>query len=324
MNKIIELKNISKSFDGETVLDGISLDIHDNEFITLLGPSGCGKTTTLRIIGGFETPDQGDVIFMGEKINNVPPHKRHVNTVFQRYALFPHLNVFENVAFPLRERKVPRKEIKEKVDRMLKMVMLSGFAERRVTSLSGGQQQRVAIARALVNEPKHQQENAKRNQQNAEGAILPRIRLPSLQHFIAGGFLFATDLMDVGNAGARHRHRRPCSAVAHLAYSCALHADAGGKSRLAGGDFCRANIQGFSYSHSHIYPPIQREGCPSRAALPLFGFIGGDPQPPFHIFFLCRNFQIKKLRTRPPLLFFQCQADDPVQHGGFLPISRYQ
>ena len=137
MNKIIELKNISKSFDGETVLDGISLDIHDNEFITLLGPSGCGKTTTLRIIGGFETPDQGDVIFMGEKINNVPPHKRHVNTVFQRYALFPHLNVFENVAFPLRERKVPRKEIKEKVDRMLKMVMLSGFAERRVTSLSG-------------------------------------------------------------------------------------------------------------------------------------------------------------------------------------------
>ena len=154
MNKIIELKNISKSFDGETVLDGISLDIHDNEFITLLGPSGCGKTTTLRIIGGFETPDQGDVIFMGEKINNVPPHKRHVNTVFQRYALFPHLNVFENVAFPLRERKVPRKEIKEKVDRMLKMVMLSGFAERRVTSLSGGQQQRVAIARALVNEPK--------------------------------------------------------------------------------------------------------------------------------------------------------------------------
>ncbi len=119
-----------------------------------MGPSGCGKTTTLRIIGGFETPDQGDVIFMGEKINNVPPHKRHVNTVFQRYALFPHLNVFENVAFPLRERKVPRKEIKEKVDRMLKMVMLSGFAERRVTSLSGGQQQRVAIARALVNEPK--------------------------------------------------------------------------------------------------------------------------------------------------------------------------
>ena len=106
MKKIIELKSISKSFDGEPVLDSISLDIHDNEFITLLGPSGCGKTTTLRIIGGFETPDEGDVIFMGERINDVPPHKRHVNTVFQKYALFPHLNVFENVAFPLRERKV--------------------------------------------------------------------------------------------------------------------------------------------------------------------------------------------------------------------------
>ncbi len=154
MNKVIELKNISKAFDDDVILDCISLDIHDNEFITLLGPSGCGKTTTLRIIGGFEYPDEGDVIFMGERINNVPPHKRHVNTVFQKYALFPHLNVFENVAFPLRERKVPKKEIKEKVDKMLSMVMLSGFAERRVNSLSGGQQQRVAIARALVNEPK--------------------------------------------------------------------------------------------------------------------------------------------------------------------------
>ena len=154
MNKIIELKNISKSFDGEMVLDNISLDIHDNEFITLLGPSGCGKTTTLRIIGGFVYPDQGDVIFMGDRINDVPPHKRNVNTVFQKYALFPHLNVFENIAFPLRERKVPKQEIKEKVNKMLDMVMLSGFAHRRVTSLSGGQQQRVAIARALVNEPK--------------------------------------------------------------------------------------------------------------------------------------------------------------------------
>ena len=153
MNKIIELKNISKSFDGEMVLDNISLDIHDNEFITLLGPSGCGNTT-LRIIGGFAYPDQGDVIFMGDRINDVPPHKRNVNTVFQKYALFPHLNVFENVAFPLRERKIPKQEIKEKVEKMLNMVMLSGFAHRRVTSLSGGQQQRVAIARALVNEPK--------------------------------------------------------------------------------------------------------------------------------------------------------------------------
>ena len=154
MKKVIQLKNITKSFDGETVLDGISLDIYDNEFITLLGPSGCGKTTTLRIIGGFEVPDEGDVIFMDRRINEVPPHKRHVNTVFQKYALFPHLNVFENVAFPLRERKLPKDEIREKVETMLKMVMLSGFAERRVNSLSGGQQQRVAIARALVNEPK--------------------------------------------------------------------------------------------------------------------------------------------------------------------------
>ena len=154
MDKIIELKNISKSFDGEMVLDNISLDIYDNEFITLLGPSGCGKTTTLRMIGGFVQPDQGDVIFMGQRINDVPPHKRNVNTVFQKYALFPHLNVFENVAFPLREKGVPKKEIKEKVEEMLKLVMLSGFANRRVTMLSGGQQQRVAIARALVSHPR--------------------------------------------------------------------------------------------------------------------------------------------------------------------------
>jgi len=154
MKKIIELKNISKAFDGETVLDDISIYINDNEFITLLGPSGCGKTTMLRIIGGFEQPDKGDVIFMGQKINDTPAHKRHVNTVFQKYALFPHLNVFENVAFPLRERKVPKAEIKEKVQKMLSLVMLPGFDNRKVTSLSGGQQQRVAIARALINEPK--------------------------------------------------------------------------------------------------------------------------------------------------------------------------
>ena len=153
MKKIIELKNISKAFDGEMVLDNISLDIYDNEFITLLGPSGCGKTTTLRMIGGFTQPDTGDVIFMGDRINDVPPHKRNVNTVFQRYALFPHLNVFENIAFPLREKKVPKKEINEKVNEMLRLVMLTGFADRRVTSLSGGQQQRVAIARALVSHP---------------------------------------------------------------------------------------------------------------------------------------------------------------------------
>ncbi len=154
MKKIIELKNISKAFDGETILDNISLDIHDNEFVTLLGPSGCGKTTTLRLIGGFEHPDSGDIIFMNERINDTPAYKRNVNTVFQKYALFPHLNVFENVAFPLRERKVPKNEITEEVNKMLSLVMLSGFAERRVTSLSGGQQQRVAIARALINKPK--------------------------------------------------------------------------------------------------------------------------------------------------------------------------
>ena len=154
MDNIIELKHISKSFDGETVLDDINLNIHDNEFITLLGPSGCGKTTTLRIIGGFVQPDRGDVMFLGDRINEVPPYKRHVNTVFQKYALFPHLNVFENVAFPLREKKVPKDEIKVKVQEMLDLVMLSGFGKRRVTSLSGGQQQRVAIARALINHPK--------------------------------------------------------------------------------------------------------------------------------------------------------------------------
>ncbi len=154
MNKIVELKNISKSFDGELILDNISLDIYDNEFVTFLGPSGCGKTTTLRMIGGFEQPDQGDVVFMGKRINDVPPHKRNINTVFQKYALFPHLNVFENVAFPLRERKVPKAEIEEKVNDMLKKVMMSAFANRSVTSLSGGQQQRVAIARALISHPK--------------------------------------------------------------------------------------------------------------------------------------------------------------------------
>ena len=154
MKKILELKNISKAFDGETVLDHISLDIHDNEFVTLLGPSGCGKTTLLRMIGGFEHPDEGEILFMGERLNDVPSHKRNVNTVFQKYALFPHLNVFENVAFPLRERKLPKAEIREKVQEMLDLVMLGNFADRNVTSLSGGQQQRVAIARALINRPK--------------------------------------------------------------------------------------------------------------------------------------------------------------------------
>ena len=154
MKKIVELKNVSKSFDGELVLDHIDLDIYDNEFLTLLGPSGCGKTTTLRIIAGFEQADEGEVLFMGEEISAVPPHRRNVNTVFQRYALFPHLNVFENVAFPLREKKVPKAEIEQRVNEMLALVALKGFEKRSVTSLSGGQQQRVAIARALVGKPK--------------------------------------------------------------------------------------------------------------------------------------------------------------------------
>ena len=153
-NVLIRLDGISKSFDGETVLDNMSLEIHDKEFITLLGPSGCGKTTTLRIIGGFETPDAGDVFFDGVRINDIPPYERQVNTVFQRYALFPHLNVFDNIAFGLRTHKRPDSEIRQKVKDMLAMVNLKGFERRRVSTLSGGQQQRVAIARALVNQPK--------------------------------------------------------------------------------------------------------------------------------------------------------------------------
>ncbi len=151
---LIRLNGISKAFDGEPVLDNMSLEIHDKEFITLLGPSGCGKTTTLRIIGGFETPDAGDVYFDGKRINDLPPYERQVNTVFQRYALFPHLNVFDNIAFGLRVHKRPDAEIREKVKEMLALVNLKGFERRRVSTLSGGQQQRVAIARALVNQPK--------------------------------------------------------------------------------------------------------------------------------------------------------------------------
>lgn len=151
---IVELKNISLSFDGEKILDGINLDIKDKEFITFLGPSGCGKTTTLRIIAGFLEPDEGDVIFENNKINGVPAYKRQVNTIFQRYALFPHLNVYENVAFGLRVKKMKEKEIKEKVEEMLKLVNLTGLEKRSIDKLSGGQQQRVAIARAIANHPK--------------------------------------------------------------------------------------------------------------------------------------------------------------------------
>ena len=162
--ELIRLANCTMAFDGEVVLDNINLYINDKEFLTLLGPSGCGKTTTLRIIGGFQEPTSGDVFFDGVRINSVPPHKRAVNTVFQRYALFPHLNVFENIAFGLRipqsdpetkkKVKLSEEEIQERVTEMLQVVNLKGFEKRRVNQLSGGQQQRVAIARALVNRPK--------------------------------------------------------------------------------------------------------------------------------------------------------------------------
>ena len=151
---IISLENIAVSFDGEKVLSDISLDIKDKEFVTFLGPSGCGKTTTLRVIGGFLTPDSGVVKFDGKDITTLPPHKRNVNTVFQRYALFPHLNVYENIAFGLKVKKVPDNKIRSRVREMLELVNLQGFEKRSVDRLSGGQQQRVAIARALINEPK--------------------------------------------------------------------------------------------------------------------------------------------------------------------------
>ena len=153
-NILLRLSDLCKSFDNEKILKNVNLSIKDKAFVTLLGPSGCGKTTILRIIGGFETPDSGEVIFDGECINQVPAYKRPINTVFQRYALFPHLNVFENVAFGLRIKKLPEQEIKEKVKKMLALVDLKGYENRPVAKLSGGQQQRVAIARALVNMPR--------------------------------------------------------------------------------------------------------------------------------------------------------------------------
>ena len=148
------MRNISVSFDGETILDKLNLYIRNGEFITFLGPSGCGKTTTLRVIAGFLTPDEGDVVFDGKIINGVPAHKRQVNTIFQRYALFPHLNVAENIAFGLKLKKMNKRQIEEKVSEMLALVNLKGFEKRNINSLSGGQQQRVAIARALAVNPK--------------------------------------------------------------------------------------------------------------------------------------------------------------------------
>jgi len=150
---LIDLKGISKEYDGVKVLKNINLYIRRKEFVTLLGPSGCGKTTTLRIIGGFETASEGTLLFEGKDIGHLPPYKRRVNTVFQKYALFPHLNVFDNIAFGLKLKKVPKAEIARKVEQMLELVNLKGYGKRHVDALSGGQQQRVAIARSLVNEP---------------------------------------------------------------------------------------------------------------------------------------------------------------------------
>lgn len=152
-NTIISLKDIFVEFDGEVILDNINLNINNKEFVTLLGPSGCGKTTTLRIIGGFIEPNSGEVYFNDEKINGYPPHKRNVNTVFQKYALFPHLNVYDNIAFGLKLKKLPKAEIDKKVKEMLAIVDLKGYEKRAINKLSGGQQQRVAIARALVCDP---------------------------------------------------------------------------------------------------------------------------------------------------------------------------
>ncbi len=154
MENIISLKNAVVDYDGDTILKGINLDIIDKQFVTLLGPSGCGKTTTLRIIGGFLQMNSGELYFDGKKINDLPAYKRNINTVFQKYALFPHLNVYENIAFGLRLKKMKESEIKEAVEEMLKLVNLQGYENRSVNSLSGGQQQRVGIARALVNRPR--------------------------------------------------------------------------------------------------------------------------------------------------------------------------
>lgn len=151
---LITLEHISKSYDGQLILDDLNLHIYENSFVTLLGPSGCGKTTTLRIIGGFEKPDQGRVIFDGQDITGLAPNKRQLNTVFQKYALFTHMNIADNIAFGLRIRKESESYIQEKVKYALKLVNLDGFEKRMPDSLSGGQQQRIAIARAIVNEPK--------------------------------------------------------------------------------------------------------------------------------------------------------------------------
>lgn len=154
MKKIVEIKNLRKSFDDLVVLENLNLYINENEFVTLLGPSGCGKTTLLRLIGGFETQDSGTITFNGQKLKELPPHKREINTVFQNYALFPHLNVFDNIAFGLKIKKMPQEDIEVEVSKALKMVKLENLGKRKINQLSGGQQQRVAIARAIVNKPR--------------------------------------------------------------------------------------------------------------------------------------------------------------------------
>ncbi|MCR5279171.1 MAG: ABC transporter ATP-binding protein, partial [Lachnospiraceae bacterium] len=154
-SNIIELKNIKRSFDdnGFVAVKDFNLEVKRGEFVTFLGPSGCGKTTTLRMIAGFDLPTEGQILLNGKDISNLPPYKRPINTVFQRYALFPHMNIYENIAFGLKQKKLPKEEITRKVKKVLEMVDLEGFEDRKVTTLSGGQQQRIAIARALVNEP---------------------------------------------------------------------------------------------------------------------------------------------------------------------------
>lgn len=152
--KLINFSHITKSYGDNVILDDLNLYIRENEFITLLGPSGCGKTTTLRILGGFETPDSGQVIFDGQDITNLPPNERNLNTVFQKYALFPHMSIAENIAFGLKIKKKSKAYIEDKIKYALKLVNLDGFEHRSIDSLSGGQQQRIAIARAIVNEPK--------------------------------------------------------------------------------------------------------------------------------------------------------------------------
>ena len=154
MENIIELKHITKNFDDNfTAVDDFNLEVQRGEFVTFLGPSGCGKTTTLRMIAGFEMPTEGEILLNGKDISKLPPNKRPINTVFQRYALFPHLNIYDNIAFGLKMKKLPKAEIEKKVKKALEMVDLEGFEDRRVQTLSGGQQQRIAIARSLVNEP---------------------------------------------------------------------------------------------------------------------------------------------------------------------------